>query len=97
MLNILEDIMESDAVERLGTTTSKTLDVIDNTLDLINNEIKSYKIDQEIELGIKESDNYKNKKEQLLLLEIDESIARSTERIERRRARRTKGVNNDAQ
>ena len=83
MLNILQD-----STDRLATTGSKTLDVLDNTLELVNNELRSYMVDQEITLKIKGTDKYKSKKEELILAEIDEDISRSLERVSKRKSKR---------
>ena len=93
MLNLnidIEEIIESKAVTRVGTTASKILDTVDNSLDLINNAMESYILDQELELKVKRGDSYAAKKEEAILLEQEEQIATLVHRIERKRARREK-------
>jgi len=103
-LNILDDIMESDAGQRVGKTASKVLDLGDVVCEAgielgiaIRDNLKSYNKDLKIKLEYQDTDEYVEKKRKEIILEVDEAIEHSVSRIERRRVRRTKGVNNDAQ
>jgi len=102
-INILDDIMESDAGRRVGKTASKVLDLGDVMCDAgielgvaIRDNLKSYNKDLEIKLKYQDTDEYIEKKRKEIILEVDEAIEHSISKIERRRSRRERKASTES-
>jgi hypothetical protein len=70
-----------DVTEKASTTLNKTLDLIETSLDIANNELLEIRKTQEIRKKVLDSDSVKKKIKENMKLELELKISRKKSRL----------------
>jgi hypothetical protein len=73
----------TDVTEKAGSTATKTLDLVENTLDLLNNELLEIKKTQLIRQEVLNDDKLKKQIQENMRLELELKLARKKARLEK--------------